>query len=449
MFITKKHLSRRTLLRGTGIALALPLLDAMIPAATALAQTAAAPRLKAGFFYLPHGAIMNNTPYGAEWDYWTPRGKGADFTLSPIMASLEKYKGYVTSFSELENAASAGSVHTINPATWLSNVRPDSSIPGANMAVTLDQIIAQNISQDTPLPSLELAAETTVQAAACGGGAGACYYSSTLSFQNSKTPLPMEYNPRKVFLNLFGEGDTPAERSAVSYQTSSLLDLIGERTQELKKSLGASDKVLLDGYLDSVREIERRVQMASERDLSDLDLPTAPVGELSNFAEQVPLMFDLIALAYQAGLTRVASYIMVAEGTNRTYNFIGVPDAFHPLSHHANDKQRLEKLVKIQSWHMQQFGNFIDKLANMPDGDGSMLDHSLFLYGSNMSNSDRHNNYPLPNIVVGKARGRIRGGQHIELPTRTPLANLHLTLLDRAGLQADSFADSTGMIADV
>jgi len=449
MFITKKHLSRRTVLRGTGVALALPLLDAMIPAMTALAQTAAAPRLKAGFFYLPHGAIMNNTPYGEEWDYWTPKGKGQNFTLSPIMTSLEKYKHYVTSFSELENAASAGSVHSINPATWLSSLRPDNSVPGASMSVTLDQIIASHISQDTPLPSLELAAETTVQAAACGGGSGGCYYSSTLSFQNANTPLPMEYNPRKVFLNLFGEGDTAEERTAVAQQTSSLLDLINERTQDLQKNLGPSDKILLESYLDTVREIERRVELAASRDLSNLDLPTAPIGELANFDEQVPLMFDLIALAYQAGLTRVASYIMVAEGTNRTYNFIGVPDAFHPLSHHANDKSRLEKLVKVQSWHMSKFADFIDKLANMPDGDGSMLDHSLFLYGSNMSNSDRHNNYPLPNIVVGKANGAVTGGQHIELPTKTPLANLHLTLLNRAGIQADSFADSTGVITEV
>lgn len=449
MFITKKHLSRRAVLRGTGVALALPLLDAMIPAATALAQTAAAPRLKAGFFYLPHGAIMNNTPYGKEWDHWTPSGKGDSFKLSTIMSPLEKYKRYVTSFSELENAASAGSVHTINPATWLSAVRPDSSVSSASMSATLDQIIASQIGQDTPLPSLELAAETTSQSAACGGGSGGCYYSSTLSFQNANSPLPMEHNPRKLFMNLFGEGDTAQERANITYQTNSLLDLVSERSKALQKTLGASDKVLLEGYLDTVREIERRIDMASNRDLSDLDLPAAPVGELSNFAEQVPLMFDLIALAYQAGLTRVASYIMVAEGTNRTYNFIGVPDAFHPLSHHANDKSRLDKLVQVQTWHMEKFADFIDKLANTPDGDGSILDHSLFLYGSNMSNSDRHNNYPLPNIVVGKANGRVTGGQHIELPTRTPLANLHLTLLERAGIQADSFANSTGMIAEV
>lgn len=449
MFITKKHLSRRAVLRGTGVALALPLLDAMIPAATALAQTAAAPRLKAGFFYLPHGAIMNNTPYGKEWDHWTPSGKGDSFKLSTIMSPLEKYKRYVTSFSELENAASAGSVHTINPATWLSAVRPDSSVSSASMSATLDQIIASQIGQDTPLPSLELAAETTSQSAACGGGSGGCYYSSTLSFQNANSPLPMEHNPRKLFMNLFGEGDTAQERANITYQTNSLLDLVSERSKALQKTLGASDKVLLEGYLDTVREIERRIDMASNRDLSDLDLPAAPVGELSNFAEQVPLMFDLIALAYQAGLTRVASYIMVAEGTNRTYNFIGVPDAFHPLSHHANDKSRLDKLVQVQTWHMEKFADFIDKLANTPDGDGSILDHSLFLYGSNMSNSDRHNNYPLPNIVVGKANGRVTGGQHIELPTRTPLANLHLTLLERAGIHADSFANSTGMIAEV
>lgn len=449
MFITRKHLSRREVLRGTGVALALPLLDAMVPAATALAQTAAAPKLRAGFFYIPHGAIMNNTPYGAEWDHWMPSGRGDSFRLNTILSSLEPYKQYVTSFSELENEASAGSVHTINPATWLSGVRPDSGAAGASMARTLDQEIARAIGQDTPLPSLELSSETTVQAAACGGGAGACYYSSTLSFQNANSPLPMEYNPRKVFINLFGEGDNAGERAAIQNQTTSILDLVTERTRALQKTLGASDRVLLDAYLDTVREIERRVEVASQQDLSELDLPNAPVGVLDRFEEQVPLMFDLIALAFQADLTRVISYIMVSEGTNRTYNFLGVPDAFHPLSHHANDKTRLEKLVKVQSWHVQQFSRFIEKLANTADGEGSLLDHSMFLYGSNMSNSDRHNNYPLPNIVVGKANGAIRGGQHIDLPQRTPLANVHLTMLRRAGIEAESFANSTGDISQV
>lgn len=449
MFLTKKHLSRRTLLRGTGVALALPLLDAMIPAATALSQTAAAPKLRTGFFYIPHGAILGNTAYGAEMDRWTPSGAGENFKLSPIMSPLEKYKQYVTSFSNLENKASAGSVHTINPATWLSSVRPDSSAAGASMTTTLDQIMANHIGQETTLPSLEVAAETTVQVAACGGGAGACYYSSTLSFRDERSPLPMEYNPRKIFLQLFGEGDTPEEREAIAQQTTSILDLIADRTQEMKKTLGASDRLVLDSYLQNVREIERRVEMASQRDLSDVDIPNAPVGELDAFDEQVRLLFDLIALAYQADLSRVASYIMVAEGTNRTYNFIGVPDSFHPLSHHANDRGRLEKLVKIQTWHMERFSDFLAKMAETPDGEGSLLDNSMFLYGSNMSNSDMHNNYPLPNILVGKGAGTIKGGQHIELPERTPIANMQLTMLHRAGIEYESFADSTGAISQV
>lgn len=217
----------------------------------------------------------------------------------------------------------------------------------------------------------------------------------------------------------------------------------------MKKTLGASDRLVLDSYLQNVREIERRVEMASQRDLSDVDIPNAPVGELDAFDEQVRLLFDLIALAYQADLSRVASYIMVAEGTNRTYNFIGVPDSFHPLSHHANDRGRLEKLVKIQTWHMERFSDFLAKMAETPDGEGSLLDNSMFLYGSNMSNSDMHNNYPLPNILVGKGAGTIKGGQHIELPERTPIANMQLTMLHRAGIEYESFADSTGAISQV
>jgi hypothetical protein len=217
----------------------------------------------------------------------------------------------------------------------------------------------------------------------------------------------------------------------------------------LQKSLGPSDKRVLDEYLDTVREIERRVAKAEQRDLTGLTLPEAPIGELDKFDEQVKLMFDLVALAYQANLTRVASYIMVAEGTNRTYNHIGISDAFHPLSHHANDKERLLKLVKIQTYHVQRFADFVAKIAAIPDGDGSLLDHSLFMYGSNMSNSDRHNNYPLPNILVGGACGALKGGQHVELPEHTTLTNLHLTVLNKAGLEVKSFSDSTGEIAGV
>jgi hypothetical protein len=448
MYLTKKHLSRRTVLKGAGISLALPFLDAMIPAATALAQTAAAPKLKAGFFYIPHGAIMWNTSHGKAMDHWTPSGSGADFKLSPIMEPLEKFKRYVASFGNLENKANQNSVHSLVPATWLSGVRPDASATGASMATTIDQLIAAKIGQETALPSLEVASETTTQVAACPSGGG-CYYSTTLSFRNPTSPLPMEFNPRKVFVQLFGEGDTPEERAAITQETKSILDLISDRTAALSSKLSAGDRVVLDGYLDTVREIERRVAKAEQKDLSGVTLPEAPIGELDKFDEQVKLMFDLVALAYQANLTRVVSYIMVSEGTNRTYNHIGVSDAFHPLSHHANKEESLLKLVKIQRYHMERFADFVAKMASIPDGDGSLLDHALFMYGSNMSNSDRHNNYPLPNILVGGANGALKGGQHIDLPEHTTLTNLHLTVLNKAGLELKSFSDSTGEIAGV
>ena len=445
MFITKKHLSRRSVLKAAGVSLGLPFLDAMVPASTALAQTAAVPKLRTGFFYIPHGAIMYNTSHGPSVDKWTSSGAGADFKLSPILSSLEPYKKYVSSFGNLENAASSGSVHTLNPATWLSATRPDTGGPRAHMATTLDQVLAKVISQDTPLPSLEVASETTVQVAAGGGGSY-----TTLSFRDAESPLPMESNPRKIFLQLFGEGDTPQERASISHQTGSILDLILDRTKKLQGELGNSDKAVLDGYLESVREIERRSQMAAAKNMGSLKIPDAPVGELEDFAAQVKLMFDLLALAYQADLTRVASYIMVAEGTNRTYNHIGVPDSFHPVSHHANDIDRINKLVKIQTWHVEKFAEFIKKMADTPDGQGSLLDHSMFMYGSNMSNSDLHNNYPEPNILVGGGNGKVKlVGQHLLLPDRTPIANLHLTILQKAGVARDKFGDSTGVIPGV
>jgi hypothetical protein len=259
----------------------------------------------------------------------------------------------------------------------------------------------------------------------------------------------MEYNPRKVFLQLFGEGDTDAERALISRQTTSILDLIAERTKSLRAEVGPEDRRVLDSYLETVREIERRLEKAKARDLSSVKLPDAPVGQLDAFDEQVNLMFDLVALAYQANLTRVVSYIMVAEGTNRNYPFINVPDSFHPLSHHANDRDRLEKLTRVQTWHMEQFAKFLDKMAATPDGDGSLLDHSIFMYGSNMSNSDRHNNYPLPVILVGGGNGKLKGGRHIVPPDRTPIANLHLTVLNKLGIPRDKLGDSTGFIAGV
>jgi hypothetical protein len=447
IFLTRKHLSRRSLIRGGAVALGLPLLDAMVPAGTALAQTAATPKTRVGFFYLPHGAIMNNTPFGKEADAWTSSGAGDNFKLGHILEPLEPFRQQVTTFENFENVVALGSVHTLNPATWLSCVRPDTTAKGASMAITLDQVIARQLGQETALPSLEVCSETTIQVAACGGAG--CYYASTLAYAGPNAPLPMEFNPRKVFIQLMGEGDTAAEREALLRKTGTILDMIADRTRALRADLGATDRSILSDYLDNVREIERRLEMAGARDLGGIEVPDAPVGEFDNFDEQVKIMFDLIALAYQADLTRVASYVMVAEGTNRTYNHVGVPDSFHPVSHHSNDRERIRKLTVIQRYHMQRFADFLAKLAATPDGDGSLLDHSLFLYGSNMSNSNQHDNYPLPEVLVGGASGRIKGGRNIILPERTPLANLHLTILDRLGIGQPSFGNSTGLITEV
>jgi hypothetical protein len=449
MILTKKHLSRRTVLRGAGVAVGLPLLDAMIPAATALANTAAAPKLRVGFFYIPHGAVMWNTKHGKEMDHWTPSGAGADFKLSPILEPLEKHKRRMTSFGHLENKASVASVHKYNPATWLSGVKPDLKAPGPSMSATIDQIIAGRIGQETALPSLEVRSESETQAVSCEAGFG-CLYSATLSYRDAKSPLPMESNPRKIFAQLFGEGATAQERVAIVKQKRSILDYIAENTRALQQELGAGDKVRLDGYLDTVREIERRVQLAQNRDISSVKAPEIPLTEQdTTFDKQVKLLFDLVLIAYQADLTRVASYIMTGEGTNRTYNHIGVPDSFHPLSHHADYVDRLEKLVKIQRYHVERFAEFVTKMAATPDGDGTLLDRSMLLYGSNMGNSNVHGNYPLPNILVGGANGMHKGGCHIDLPARTSICNLHLTVLNTAGLEMKSFADSTGEIAGV
>jgi hypothetical protein len=444
-FLTKKFLSRRTFLRGTSVAVGLPFLDAMVPASTALAATAAAPKPRAGFFYLPHGAIMNNTIYGKEVDVWSSTGSGSDFKLGATVSPLEPYKRHLTTFDNIENIVALGSVHTLNPATWLACVRPDTSSKSASIATTLDQVIAQRIGQQTTLPSLELAAETTVQIAAGNGS----FYAVTTSYSAPNRPLPMEYNPRKVFIQLMGEGDTAAERDALLRKNGSILDMISDRTQSLRRDLGPSDQRSLSDYLDTVRELERRVTMASKRDLTGVTVPDAPVGEFEDFDKQLTMMFDLIALAYQADLTRVATYVMAAEGTDRPYPNLKVAGGFHPTSHHANQRERIAELSRIQRFHMERFGGFLKKLAATQEGEGSILDHSLFLYGSNMSNSNAHDNYPLPTLLVGGANGKHVGGKNVILPERTPLANVQLTLLDKLGISIPSHGNSTGLLSGV
>jgi hypothetical protein len=444
-FLTKKHLSRRTFLRGSGVALGLPLLDAMIPAGTALAQTAAAPKLRAGFFYLPHGAIQNNTSFGKEVDVWTSSGKGANFTLGKTVSPLEPFKNYVTTFENVENNTAMGSVHTLNPATWLSCVRPDTSAKGASLATTLDQVIAQKLGQETALPSLELASETTVQIAAGNGG----FYAVTTCYSAPNKPLPMEYNPRKVFIQLVGDYASAAERDEMLRKNGSILDLINERAKSLGATLSPGDKRALSDYLDTVRELERRVKLASASDMSKFDVPDAPIGQLEDFDAQLKIMFDLLALSYQADLTRVGTFVMAAEGTDRNYPQFGDTDGFHPTSHHAEQPGRIAALSKIQHYHVERFADFVKKLADTKEPAGSILDQSLFLFGSNMGNSNKHDNYPIPEVLVGGANGKHKGGKNLTLPERTPLANIHLTILDKLGIPQPSFGNSTGVISGI
>lgn len=439
MYITRKHLSRRTVLKGTGAAVALPLLDAMIPAATALAKTAAAPKPRMAFIYFPHGAVM---------DKWTPKKEGADFDLPPIIASLAPFQKQLTVVSGLENkSAIAAPVHAITPGTWLSCVPPRISHDPYG-GITVDQLAAKHIGQDTPLPSLEVGTEERGGEGSCDRNYG-CSYGKTIAFRDPATPLPMEHNPRKLFQQLFGAGDTTDERTLLVRENQSLLDLVARDAKDLKKQLGARDQAMVDEYLATVREIERRVQQLSTRDLSDISLPDAPSGIPSKFDEQLRLMFDMIALAWQANLTRVTTFMMAAEVSNQPYNFIGISDAFHPLSHHANNPQKLERLARVQAWNTAEFARFVKKLSTTPDGENSMLDNSLLLFGSNMSDSNLHNHYPLPTALVGGGMGKLKGNQHLRYAERTPIANLHLTLLDRIGVPMEKLGDSSMKFAEV
>ncbi|MEI7949266.1 MAG: DUF1552 domain-containing protein [Gammaproteobacteria bacterium] len=439
MFLTKKYLPRRTVLRGLGASIALPLLEAMIPAATAIAQTAAAAKPRVGFIYFPHGAVMSK---------WTPTKVGADFDLPPILQPLRDFQHYLTVVSELENfPAIAEPVHAVTPGTWLSCVHPRiSQDPWGG--VTIDQMMAKLISQDTPMPSLEVATEEEGGEGACDRNYG-CSFGKTISFSTPNTPLPMEHNPRKLFQRLFGQGDTPAERVILTRENTSMLDMVTREAAALRKTLGARDQSALDGYLESVREIERRTQKLQSGKSDSLALPPTPAGIPDRFDEHIRLMFDIIHLAWRANLTRVTSFMMAAEVSNQPYSFIGIPDAFHPLSHHQNNPQKLDRLAKLQAYNTQLFAEFVKKLSETQDGENNMLQNSMLLFGSNMSDSNLHNHYPLPTVLVGGAAGQLKGNQHIKYPEKTRLANLHLTLMEKAGIDMDKVGDSSGRLSEV
>jgi len=443
MFITKKSLPRRTFLRGMGATLALPLLDSMIPARTLLAQTAAKPLPRLGFVYVPHGAIM---------DKWTPAAVGGGFEYTPILKPLEPFRDYVNVVSGLgHKAADTTAVHSLSPTTWLSGVRPKATQGvDAFAGVTADQIAAQSIGQDNALPSMELATEDhSGLIGSCDRDYG-CIYMNTLSWRTPETPLPMEINPRKVFERMFGQGGSPSERLARIQEDRSILDAITKEASALQLQLGPSDRQTMNQYLENVREIERRIQRAekSQGD-ADLQLPARPAGVPFDFEEHVALMYELMALSYQANITRVITFMVSREVSNRTYTQVGVTDGHHAISHHQNRAEKMAKNVLIQTFNVNQFKGFLEKLKSMPDGDGSLLDHTLLLYGSNMSNSNAHDHYPLPNLVVGGAAGKMKGGRHLKYADHTPMTNLLVTMLDKVGVKQESLGDSTGTLENL
>jgi Protein of unknown function (DUF1552) len=424
MFITKKHLSRRTVLKGAGAAISLPLLDAMIPAHTALAQTAAAIKPRLGFIYIPHGAIEK---------FWVPQGKGKDFQFSRILKPMEGVRDYVTVVSGLRNKSGErqNPPHGITEQTWLTCQDPQGSTWGPEAGISIDQMAAKQIGQDTPLSSLELCAEP--------GGA--------TSYRGPNQSLPLEGNPRKVFYSMFGPGDSNADRVARLKATDSLLDYVLESSKSLNQKLGAADRALVSDYLESVREVEGRVQKLMAKADSLGSLPDAPRGTPDDFTELVDVQFEMMLLAFQTGQTRIASLRMIKEASMRTFPTVNVDEAFHPLSHHGEDPDKQEKLARVQTYQIERFARFAKRMTSVKEGDGNMLDHSIILYGSNLGNSDLHNCSQLPELVLGKG-GSFKGGQHIAAPKDTPHANLLLTIAQRAGVKVEKFGDATGTFSE-
>jgi len=443
MFVTKKHLSRRTFLRAAGATMALPLLDSMIPALTAQSATAAAAKSRLGFVYLPHGAIM---------DRWTPATEGAGFEFTPILQPLEPFRDRLNVVTGMgHQAADTSAVHSLSPTTWLSGVRPKATQgTDAFAGVTADQFAAAQIGQGTLLPSLEMGTEDhSGLIGSCDRDYG-CIYMNTLSWRTPTTPLPMEINPRKVFERMFGRGGSTAERVAQSQEDRSILDVFMKQANDLQKKLGAQDRASLNDYLESVREIERRVErMSVEGAMTDVPIPAAPTGIPYSYEDHVNLMYDLMLLAYQANVTKVVTYMLAREISNRTYPQVGVSDGHHAISHHSNQPAKMDKNVKIQTYHASLFGRFLQKMASTPDGDGSLLDHTILIYGSNMSNSNAHNHFPLPTLVVGGGAGTLKGGRHLRYPDHTPMTNLLLTVLNKAGVGIDKLGDSTSRMEDL
>jgi hypothetical protein len=445
MIITKKHLSRRTILRGFGASLALPLLDGMVPALSALSQTAARGIRRMAVVYVPNGMMMPD---------WTPKGDGAAFEFSPILAPLEAYRDKLVVVSGLADkygwpqADEGAGDHARASATFLTGVHAKKT-EGSDIraGISMDQIAARTLGQETQLASLELAIESVELLGACDAGYS-CAYANTIAWRSPTTPLPMENDPRAVFERLFGGADTTdaASRLARLERQRSILDSVADKITDLRGGLGARDNLKLTEYLDAIRDVERRIQKAEAQGSRQLPVVEQPAGTPGTFEEHARLMFDLLLLAFQTDMTRVATFMLAREVSGRAYPEIGVPDSHHPVSHHQNDPDKLVKLSKINLFHTKQFAYFVERMAAAQDGDGSLLDHSMLLYGAGISDSNVHMHDNLPLVLVGGGAGRIKGGRHVRYPKDTPVTNLFLNMLDKLGVPADRIGDSTGRL---
>ncbi len=447
MIITKKHLPRRTFLRGLGAAVALPLLDSMVPALTAQEATAAKPVHRLGIVYVPNGIYMPN---------WTPAGDGHGFALPTSMQPLDPFRDQMLVLSGLSNkmgdawpGEGAGD-HARAAGAYLTGVHPKKT-EGADLraGLSMDQIAARVLGAQTQLSSLELSLESRENVGSCDPGY-ACAYANTLCWSSATTPLPMENNPRVVFERLFGgnESTDPEAWRARREEDRSILDAVGDKIARLQRDLGQPDRRKLEEYLEAIRNAERRIQMAEAQSERELPVIDQPAGVPPTFEEHAKIMFDLQLLAYQADLTRVITFMVGHETSQRAYPEIGVPDAHHPLSHHGGNAEKIAKLIKVNQYHAQMFAYYLSRLRDTPDGDGSLLDHTTILYGSGMSDGNGHNHHNLPTLLVGGATGTVIGGRHIRYPreTETPIANLFLNVLDKLGVPLDSFGDSTGQL---
>jgi hypothetical protein len=439
MFITRKHLSRRTVLRGLGASISLPFLDSMAPAQTALHKTAASPKSRLMGIYVPHGAIMGK---------WTPAAEGKGFEFSEILKPLEPFRDYLNVVSDLAHPmaggvnSDAGADHQRSAAVFLSGAHPEKGVE-PHVGRTVDQVYAEKMGQDTPLPSLELSIEDV--SLSCGAGL-ACAYMNTIAWKTATTPLPMENNPQVVFERLFGDGRNDAERASRRTQASSILDSVTSEVAALRKQLPASDRTRLAEYLDDVREIERRIQKAASATPADLKVPEAPVGIPDSFSEHLKLMFDLQVLAWKAEITRVSTLMFARDTSTVVYADSGVRSGFHSTSHHSDVPENMDKFAQINRYHISQLVYLLKKLKETPDGDGTLLDHSLVLYGSGISDGNKHNHDPLPVLLAGGACGQMQGGRHLRYNKHTQMSNLLLSMLDKLGVPMENFGDSTGKL---